>query len=130
MLKSCRKFARRKIRNRHLMEDIVSPISTLRTLTGSSFKFCFISVLYVGPHRPSGKDPDLGLGGRRTPGSKADSTKNPPCICVWWTLNPSRPPAAVVRKFREGVPAQVLSSSSYHGSNLLGPSQSSHHAAS
>ncbi|GBN42681.1 Rap guanine nucleotide exchange factor 4 [Araneus ventricosus] len=34
MLKSCRKFARRKIRNRHLMEDIVSPISTLRTLTG------------------------------------------------------------------------------------------------
>ncbi|GBN65780.1 hypothetical protein AVEN_17838-1 [Araneus ventricosus] len=41
-----------------------------------------------------------------------------------------RSPAAVARKFGEGVPAQVSSSSSDRGSNLRGPSQNSPRVAS
>ncbi|GBO42512.1 hypothetical protein AVEN_97065-1 [Araneus ventricosus] len=47
----------------------------------------------------------------RVPGSKPDSTEDLPCILTCCTLNHTQgvklPPAVVVEKFGEGVPAQV-----------------------
>ncbi|GBN24750.1 hypothetical protein AVEN_119557-1 [Araneus ventricosus] len=60
------------------------------------------------------------LRGRRDPGSKHDSSVDPPCMSAWCTLNLTswveRPAAGGVRKFGEGVPAQVSSSPSDRGS--------------
>ncbi|GBN73005.1 hypothetical protein AVEN_21295-1 [Araneus ventricosus] len=69
----------------------------------------------------------------RVVGSKLDSTENPR---VWGLLHPKslavtkRPPVGVARKFGEGVPAQVSSSSSDHGSKLRGPFLNSPRVAS
>ncbi|GBN23833.1 hypothetical protein AVEN_267270-1 [Araneus ventricosus] len=53
--------------------------------------------------------------GHTVPGSKADSTEDPSCMRSCCTLNHTklakRPPAGVVWKFGQGVPAQVSSSS-------------------
>ncbi|GBN75703.1 hypothetical protein AVEN_28060-1 [Araneus ventricosus] len=60
-------------------------------------------------------------------GSEPDSIEDPLCMWTWCTLVlPSwlkRPPAGVARKFREGEPAQVSSSSSDCCSKLRGQSQ-------
>ncbi|GBM71419.1 hypothetical protein AVEN_185725-1 [Araneus ventricosus] len=62
--------------------------------------------------------------GRKVPGSKPDSTEEPPRKRVWCTLNPSRP-------FGERrATAQVSSSSSDRGSKVRGPSQNSPRVAS
>ncbi|GBO18871.1 hypothetical protein AVEN_164753-1 [Araneus ventricosus] len=57
---------------------------------------------------------------RRVPGSKPDSTKDPPCMwtrCMCnHTYGVKSPPADAMRKFGEGAPAQVSSSSSDCGS--------------
>ncbi|GBM29059.1 hypothetical protein AVEN_209566-1 [Araneus ventricosus] len=56
------------------------------------------------------------LWGLRVPGSKPDSTEDPPCMWACCTPNHTwgtkRPPAGVMRKFGEGMLAQVSSSSS------------------
>ncbi|GBN97975.1 hypothetical protein AVEN_253961-1 [Araneus ventricosus] len=56
------------------------------------------------------------LRGRSVPGSKPDSTEDPPCIGPVEReiirREGRRPPSGVVRKFGEGMPAQVSSSSS------------------
>ncbi|GBN26897.1 hypothetical protein AVEN_167697-1 [Araneus ventricosus] len=69
--------------------------------------------------------------GRRVPGSKPDSTEDPPDLLhVKSHVVAKRSPAGVVRKFGEGVPDQVSSSSSDLGSKWRGPSQSSLRVAS
>ncbi|GBM65210.1 hypothetical protein AVEN_82384-1 [Araneus ventricosus] len=64
---------------------------------------------------------------RIVPGSKPDSTEDLLCMWTCYALNHTywfkRPPVGVVQKFGEGVPDQVSSSSSDHGSKLRGPSQ-------
>ncbi|GBL88461.1 hypothetical protein AVEN_159060-1 [Araneus ventricosus] len=59
--------------------------------------------------------------------SKPDSTEDPPCmrapLHAKSYVGDKRPPAGVVWKFGEGVPAQVSSSSSDSGSKLRDPSQ-------
>ncbi|GBM09798.1 hypothetical protein AVEN_234637-1 [Araneus ventricosus] len=75
------------------------------------------------------------LWGRRVPGSKPNSTSYL-IRCIWGLLHAKsyivakRPPVGVAWKFGEGVPAQVSSSSSDHGSKLRGPSQNSPRVAS
>ncbi|GBM87223.1 hypothetical protein AVEN_129738-1 [Araneus ventricosus] len=72
-----------------------------------------------GPRWPSGK---ASASGRRDPDSKPDCTEDPPCMWACCTLNNSevakRPPACMLRRFGEMVPAQVSSSSSDNGSKL------------
>ncbi|GBM10161.1 hypothetical protein AVEN_258763-1 [Araneus ventricosus] len=67
--------------------------------------------------------------GWRAPGSKPDSTEDPPRIWDRFTPNPTyqakRPLAGVVRKFRKGVPTQAQSTPSDGGSKLRCPSQNS-----
>ncbi|GBN06138.1 hypothetical protein AVEN_19595-1 [Araneus ventricosus] len=60
-------------------------------------------------------------------GWRHDSTEDPLCMCACCTSNH---PVGVVRKLEMGVPAQVSSSSSDHGSELQGPSQKSPRVAS
>ncbi|GBL85872.1 hypothetical protein AVEN_63195-1 [Araneus ventricosus] len=50
---------------------------------------------------------------------------SPSCL-----VGAERPPVGVVRKFGEGVPAHVSSTSSDRGSKLRGPSQNNPHVAS
>ncbi|GBL77378.1 hypothetical protein AVEN_41793-1 [Araneus ventricosus] len=67
----------------------------------------------------------------RIPGSKLDSTEDPSGpFHVKSYVGTKRHPAGVVRKFGEGVPAQVSFSSSDQGSKLRGPSQNSTRVAS
>ncbi|GBM01001.1 hypothetical protein AVEN_55514-1 [Araneus ventricosus] len=65
----------------------------------------------MGPRWPSGK---VRASGRRVPGSKPDSTKEPPYMWPWFKkylrLWAKRPPACVVWKLGEEVPTQVSSS--------------------
>ncbi|GBM50750.1 hypothetical protein AVEN_144171-1 [Araneus ventricosus] len=60
-------------------------------------------------------------------GSTPDFTENPRCMWAYWALNHIEwvkyPSAGVVRRFGEGEPSQVSSSSSYLDSTLRGPSQ-------
>ncbi|GBO12034.1 hypothetical protein AVEN_241308-1 [Araneus ventricosus] len=60
------------------------------------------------------------LWGRRAPGSKPDSTEDPPCMGPLLHAKSyvvaKRPPVGVACKFGEGMPAQVSSSSSKRGS--------------
>ncbi|GBN49238.1 hypothetical protein AVEN_216372-1 [Araneus ventricosus] len=68
------------------------------------------------------------LWGRRVPGSKPDSTEDSPCmgpVHAESYVVAKRPPVGVVRKFGEGVRAQVSSSSSDCDSKSRGPSQNS-----
>ncbi|GBO43663.1 hypothetical protein AVEN_100496-1 [Araneus ventricosus] len=62
----------------------------------------------------------------RVPALKPDTTEDTPCMWDCYTLNHSsgteRPPVGVVRKFGEGLPAQVSSSSFESVSKLRGPS--------
>ncbi|GBM61719.1 hypothetical protein AVEN_120568-1 [Araneus ventricosus] len=80
------------------------------------------------PRWPSGK---VGTGGSQV--------RNPIPLKirrVWGLLHAKsyvvakRPPVGVARKFGEGVPAQVSSSSSDRGSKLRGPSLNIHRVAS
>ncbi|GBM69472.1 hypothetical protein AVEN_168314-1 [Araneus ventricosus] len=77
-----------------------------------------------GPRWPSGK---ASASGRRGPDSKPDCTEDPPCMWACCMLNNSevakRPPACMLRRFGEMVPAQVSSLSSDNGSKLRGPPQ-------
>ncbi|GBL53082.1 hypothetical protein AVEN_267692-1 [Araneus ventricosus] len=60
---------------------------------------------------------------QRVPGSKPGSNEDLTCIGPVSLKSYSvakRPPAGVVRKFGKGVPAQLSSSSSEHGSKLRG----------
>ncbi|GBO16440.1 hypothetical protein AVEN_64992-1 [Araneus ventricosus] len=61
--------------------------------------------------------------GRQTPGSKPDSTEDPPRMWAARTPNPTSwaNPTTVARKLREGAPALVSSSSSYRSSKSRGP---------
>ncbi|GBN06055.1 hypothetical protein AVEN_141317-1 [Araneus ventricosus] len=62
----------------------------------------------------------------RNPGSKPDSTEEPPCKRAWCTLNPWGPnvlPFVWCGSLERGVPAQVPSSSSDRGQKLRGLSQ-------
>ncbi|GBO27104.1 hypothetical protein AVEN_12964-1 [Araneus ventricosus] len=55
----------------------------------------------------------------RWPCSRSDSNKDPSCngpVTHQITYGTKRPPAGMVRKFGEGVPAQVLSLSPANGS--------------
>ncbi|GBM34897.1 hypothetical protein AVEN_41448-1 [Araneus ventricosus] len=80
------------------------------------------------PRWPSGK---VGTGG-----SQARNPIPSKIRLVWGLLHSKsyvvakRPPAGVARKFGEGMPAQVSSSSSDRGSKLRGPSLNSPRAAS
>ncbi|GBN28263.1 hypothetical protein AVEN_235231-1 [Araneus ventricosus] len=71
---------------------------------------------------------------RRVPGSKPDSTKEPPFKRVWCMLNPSGPNVLLLvwcgAEAWRGGPAQVSSSSSDHSSKLHGLSQKSTHVDS
>ncbi|GBL74558.1 hypothetical protein AVEN_235476-1 [Araneus ventricosus] len=65
--------------------------------------------------------------GKRLPGSKPDFTENTPCMGLLQAKSyvvANRPPACVVRKFGEEVPAQ-MSSSSDQGSKSRRPSENS-----
>ncbi|GBM56675.1 hypothetical protein AVEN_154225-1 [Araneus ventricosus] len=83
---------------------------------------------YVRPRWPSGKALTSGPEGRNTIPLKIRR--------VWGLLHAKsyvvvkRPPVGVARKFGEGVPAQVSSSSSDRGSKLRGPSLNSPRVAS
>ncbi|GBL85865.1 hypothetical protein AVEN_63191-1 [Araneus ventricosus] len=73
--------------------------------------------------------------GRRALSSNLGPIKDPLCVWVGWcSLNPKScvkcPPIGVVRKFCEGVPDQVSSSSSERGSKLRGPCQNNPRVAS
>ncbi|GBN07393.1 hypothetical protein AVEN_10064-1, partial [Araneus ventricosus] len=74
------------------------------------------------------------LWGQWVPGSRPDSTEDPPCtrglLHAKSYVVAKRPPAGVAWKLGEGVPAQVPSSSSDRGSKLRGPSQNSPRVAS
>ncbi|GBM84579.1 hypothetical protein AVEN_187989-1 [Araneus ventricosus] len=74
--------------------------------------------LLGGPRWPSGK---ALASGRRAPGSKPDSTEEPPRMWACYTPNHTQgckpPPSGVVQKLGEGVLAQVSSSSSGRGQN-------------
>ncbi|GBL76238.1 hypothetical protein AVEN_234502-1 [Araneus ventricosus] len=74
------------------------------------------------------------LWGCRAPSSKHDSTEDRRCMWTCCTLNHTQgtkcPPGGVVRKFKEGVPAQVSSFSSDRGSKLRGQSKNSHRVTS
>ncbi|GBM65392.1 hypothetical protein AVEN_232322-1 [Araneus ventricosus] len=80
---------------------------------------------------PSGK---VSASSRRVLGSKPDSTEDLPCMWACCTLNHTygvnRPTAGVVRKFGEGMPVQMSSSSADLGSKLRGSSQNSPRVAS
>nr|GBN69868.1 hypothetical protein AVEN_261974-1 [Araneus ventricosus]GBN69877.1 hypothetical protein AVEN_23279-1 [Araneus ventricosus]GBN69939.1 hypothetical protein AVEN_217920-1 [Araneus ventricosus] len=73
---------------------------------------------------------------RKVPGSKPDSNEDQLCMgyVPWLYVKPcvvtKRPPSGVVRKFREGVPAQISSASSDRSSKLRGPSQNRPRVAS
>ncbi|GBL80812.1 hypothetical protein AVEN_26244-1 [Araneus ventricosus] len=77
---------------------------------------------------------------QRAPGSKPDSTADPPCMGpVTSQAKPSqakpyavakRPHGGAMRKFEERMPAQASSSPSGRCSKLRGPSQNTSRAAS
>ncbi|GBN14357.1 hypothetical protein AVEN_36723-1 [Araneus ventricosus] len=73
------------------------------------------------------------LWGRRVPGSKPDSTEDPPCmgpVARQVIRSCQTPTVGVAWKLGERVPAQVSSSSSDCGSKLRGPSQNNPRVAS
>ncbi|GBL96939.1 hypothetical protein AVEN_182519-1 [Araneus ventricosus] len=73
------------------------------------------------------------LWGLKIPGSKLDSTEDPPCMDLLHAKSyvvAKRPPVGVARKFGEGMPAQVSSSSTDRASKSLGPSHNSPRVAS
>ncbi|GBO17494.1 hypothetical protein AVEN_237686-1, partial [Araneus ventricosus] len=71
------------------------------------------------PQWPSGKNSRYR--GRWVPGSKPASTEDPPCMHVKSYVGVKRPPAVVVLKFGEGMPAQMFSSAPDCSSKLRVP---------
>ncbi|GBO03439.1 hypothetical protein AVEN_162778-1, partial [Araneus ventricosus] len=70
---------------------------------------------------------------RRVESSKSDCTEDPQImgLITCDTIRVvKRPPAVVMRKFVERMPAQITSSLTYSGSKLLNPPQNSHRVAS
>ncbi|GBL86385.1 hypothetical protein AVEN_164555-1 [Araneus ventricosus] len=86
--------------------------------------FFFINSFFLLLLRSTGKVSALG---RKFPGSKPNSTENPPCMWACCMLNhkqrTTRPPAGVVRNLGQGVPAQASSSSYESVLKLQDPSQ-------